>query len=291
MNLLSRSSYYSMLAILYCTVFFAGCSSMPKYTVPDSEIQFRAASFQKLGRKNFTAGHYEKAATYFNQALAVNASIDNQAGVSQSLSSLGRVKMSLGELESARGLFKQALQATKKLQRPDLAAQALGGLGAIDLRLGRPLEAKGWFEKALLLPLRDPSKERAVLLHDLGVVHLKLGEMNPAETNFQLSLNMHEAQRDVLGVATNCYSLAILKESTGNLEQAIIFARRALAHDKRGENPPGIAQDLMLLGSLASDNGAPEMANSFYQRALLTWRALGRNEKAAEVSELLKTLP
>lgn len=267
-----------------------GCSSLPKHPVQDSELSHRAASFNNLGNKSYKAGQYTKAAKYFEQALAIHASVDDRAGVSRSLASLGRTQLALGALDASGESFRRALNATQAIQRPNLAAQAIGGLGALALRRGQPLEAMGWIEKALDLPLADPGTERAVLLHDQGVAHWKLGNMEAARTSFQLALAMHESLQDNLGIAADCYSLALLEESAGDFEGAMPWARRALSHDKNEENSPGIAQDLTLLGSLASQNSLPEEAVDYYQRAQLAWQAMGRNEKAAEVSALLEIL-
>lgn len=276
--------------LVFCVAGLLGCSSLPKHPVQNSELDSRAASFHKLGNKHFRAGQYEKAGACFEQVLVLHASVDDRPGVARAFSSIGRVHMALGELGLAEADFQQAHDATRGLQRPALEAQALGGLGAVELRRQHPQDARVWFEMALELPLTDPGNERAVLLHDLGSAYWKHGDTASAESCFRLALSMHESLGDPLGIAAACYSLAMLHKAEGNREQAMRLARRALTNDKRAENSHGVAQDLTLLGSLASRGGAVQKATDYYRRATLAWRALGRIDKAEEISVGLREL-
>jgi tetratricopeptide (TPR) repeat protein len=269
------------LSLTLIILFLAGCSSMPKHPVKDSDLNIRAASFQKLGNRSFRAGQYDKSTVNFEQALALYASVDDRAGVSRTLSALGRVDLAQGKSENAAGKFQRALSSADGLQRYDLSAHAFGGLGAVSLQTDDPATALVWIQKGLELPLPDPGTERAVLLHDQGVALHKLRKSDAAESNFHLALAMNEKLQNTLGIAADCYSLAVLMESVHNLKQAEALATRALTYDKLGENPPGIARNLELLGSLAEQNGSTEKAVDFYQRAQLVWLAMGQDDKAA----------
>ncbi len=285
-----HQSQLALVLFVFSLSCIIGCSSLPKRPVNDSELDFRADSFQKLGNKKFNAGQYHDATVYFQQALAVHASVDNRSGVSQSLSNIGRVQLALELIESAENFFHRALKSSEGLQKPHLTAQALGGLSAVELQRGAPLISMGFLEEALALPLLNPGLERAVLLHDQGVAYQKLSNPEASEIAFQQALNMHESLQDPLGIASDCFSLAKLNESRGHIDKALKLANRALANDKKVENPPGIAQDLTLLGSLASQKALPEQAIDYYQRAQLAWQAIGQPEKAAKVNSQLENL-
>ncbi len=275
-------------AAVFCVLLLFGCSSLPQETVQTSEIQSRVTSILKLGHKYYRTGQYEKAGACFEKALATQASIDDQAAVAKTLSSLGRTRLAQGELNTAEAHFKQAFQATRGLNRPELEAQALGGLGSVELHRQLPLEAINWLEMALELPLDDPGNTRATLLHDLGSAHQKLSDNHSAKSYFQLALGMHESLRNLAGIAGDCYCLAQLYKDEGNHALALQNARRALNHDKRAENPSGVAQDLTLLGSLSSTGGDHDQARNFYRRAKLAWQALGRTDQCHVITKRLQ---
>jgi len=283
----NKSLLFILVLLIFIISTMCGCSSMPKNPIQSSELFSRASSLQGLGFKQYQAGQYEKAVISFKKALAIHASVDNGAGVSHSLASLGRALFALDKIDSAQDCFQRSLEATKALQNPELAAEAMSGLAVIDLKKNQPLAAIKWLEKALDLCAITPNTLRGVLLHDLGVANKKLNVPKDAESNFRAALEMHESLDNDAGIATACYSLALLNEEKGNLDQAIQLAQRSLNCDKKCENSPGVAQNLTLLGSLYYDNLETDLATEYYQRALLAWQAMGRSGKCAEIETLL----
>jgi len=156
----------------------------------------------------------------------------------------------------------------------------------------RPDDARTWLDAALALPLPEPSPERAVLRHDLGIALYNLGDPAAAESHLRAALAMHEAAGDHLGVATSCHALARLCAAAGDqrLDEALGLALRALSRDKAREHPRGVAADLMLLGELSERLGRTDDAVSYFRRAELAWAALGRPDRAAAAIERIGAL-
>lgn len=273
------------LSVLFLSlVVLAGCSSLPKEPVQDSPTAKRTAILHETGSKHLRAGNYDKACLFFERALALHASVDDQPGVVRALTSLGRCRLAMGQVDQAEADFRKAFTSVQDLPHTQLKAQVLAGLGEIALHRQDPASARTWFEQGLELHLESPSLARAVLLHDLGAALLALEDLAAAEPLFEQALALNSALKNPLGIATNCYALALLSEKQGDLNQARQQAQRALNNDKKAENPPGIAQDLTLLGTLAMAVGNQERAADYYRRAKLVWLALGRAEKTAEIN-------
>jgi tetratricopeptide (TPR) repeat protein len=277
-----------MLAVLLAGL--SGCSSLPRNALQESANSRRTASLHELGSKHLQAGNTAKACVFFERALALHASVDDQPGVARALASLGRCRLATGQLNQAEADFQNALLSVRGLHFPELKGQAMAGLGEVALHRQDPLTARTWFEEGLALPLADPGQERAVLLHDLGAAMLALDDPAAAQTHFDQALAMNTRLRNPLGIATNCYSLAILQEKRGDLSEAAKLARRALSNDKKAENPPGIAQDLSLLATLSLAQGKSEAGVDYYRRSQLVWRTMGRSDKAEEIAHKLDEL-
>ncbi len=286
----NRHCIYLLISLLLFVLFLAGCSSLPKEAVQKTPENLRADSFLELGHRQLRSGKSSQAITSFNRALAGHAAVDERAGVSKSLCGLGRAQMAQGNLEEARTCFTQALHSSGDLDKPELEAQALGGLGAVELHLQQPHSALSFLETALALPLENPGSTRATLLHDLGSAQLKQGDSSAAEISFLEALAMHEILRDLVGIASDCYSLAIFHDAAGNTQLAIEKAKRALNNDKRAGNSPGVALDLTLLASLSESGGDKTQAIDYYRRARLAWQALGQNDKFLDVSQRLQRI-
>nr|MEE4268658.1 tetratricopeptide repeat protein [Candidatus Krumholzibacteria bacterium] len=275
-----RSRWTGILVILPALlVGLSGCSSLPRNPLQESATGRRTYSLHELGSKHLQAGQTAKACVFFERALALHAAVDDQAGVARALASLGRCRLALGHLDQAQADFGNALEAIQGLPSPQLAGQAMAGLGEVALHRQDPREARSWFEKGLRLPLADPGLERAILLHDLGAAMLALGDLAAAQIHVDQALAMNTRLRNPLGVATSCYSLAIMQVKQGDLDEAAKLARRALQNDKKAENPPGIAQDLSLLATVSLAQGKTEAGRDYYRRAQLVWQSMGRPEK------------
>lgn len=262
-------------------LLLGGCSSLPKNQVPQSDLGLRAGRFLDQGDRQFRVGRYAKACIFYEQALSLQAAVDDREGVARALTALGRAHLALGETDRADDDFRQAAASVQEGGRVDLQAQALTGRGEVALARGLAAEARRWFEQGLSLPLADPGFELAVLRHDLACALWQLGEAAAAETLFRQALAMNESLGNLRGCAANLYWLATLQAEAGNLAEARQSARLALLKDKAAENPAGIAQDLDLLGSLAERDGDQAAAADYRRRAALAWRALGQEDRAA----------
>ena len=285
-----RGKHRTILLSACCLWFLFGCSSMPRNAAKKTEQSGRAQNFLDQGHKYYRTGMYPRALASLKKALALNASVDNESAVAQTLSSMGRVHLAMDDLDKAQACFQQAHKAALGLHQPELLALAKGGLGAVQLHRQQPQKAQTWFLEALELPLDNTGSTRATLLHDLGSASRKLGQDTVAESYFQQALTMHKPLRDFKGMAADCYSLALLYEAQGHLEQALQNARRALSHDKKAQIPPNIAQDLTLLGRLSFARGEMDEAGDYYRRAKLAWQALGRQDQIELVNQSLQKI-
>lgn len=266
-----------------------GCSSLPRTAaVPPTESGILAASYRKLGREDHRQGRFERAEVFFMRMLSVTAAVDDRPGVVEALVSLGRVRLALGDTQGAEAWLLEALAAVAGIVRPDLEAQARGGLGAVALRRGQPAVALDWYESALALPLADPGRERAVLLHDRGVARRHLGALQEAAASLRLALAMHEELGDRAGIAAACHELAEVHAAGADVDAALPLARRALLLDRAQDLPLQVAQDLTLLGRLAEAAGDAEQAADYFRRAEMSWRALGRDAVAQKVAVRLR---
>jgi tetratricopeptide (TPR) repeat protein len=109
--------------LLAAAVLVAACSSAPRQPKEVVEQKNRAADYTDYGNRAFTQGDNRGALTFFQQALAINLSVDNETGVVQSLSSIGKVHAALGELDQAQEVFTRASRLATTLGNPPLQVQ------------------------------------------------------------------------------------------------------------------------------------------------------------------------
>ena len=260
------------LSCLVLATLLVGCSSLPDEPRPATDLNSRTAGLHKLGARQFQAGRLDKAQAHFDQALAIHARVDDQAGVALCFLSLGRVELAREDLDAAADDFREARLSLKGMGRPDLQAQCLAGLAAVDMARGEPAMARQQLEQALKLPLADDSRERAVLHHDLGSAFLQEGQPAEARKHLERALDLHRRNADRPGLATTYYSLALATLAEGDAAAAVPHALQALILDRGSANTRGVRQDLRLLEKLHRQLGHEELAEDYRRRGdLAEW--------------------
>ena len=157
-----------------------------------------APVYSNLGNAYLGRGDYEAASRSFKQALALDSTLVNAyIGLGRGLEATG----SLAEALTYYGLAKKQDSAYE----PAVHAEA-----SLLLRMGRSQEARGTIEEGLTL--RPAS---ALLLSDLGLVHLRAGEVDSAVANLEKALAEDPTMLTARG------NLAVAYEAKGLVKDAV----------------------------------------------------------------------
>jgi len=301
-----RPLFLALLAL----VALGGCSTAPRKSAQIVEKKNRAAEYTTFGNRAFAEGDNHAAIVFFQQALAVNLSVDNQTGVVQSLSSLGKVHAAQGELDAAEEVYNRARRLADGLGDPALGAQCAVNLGELYLRRGKAAEARELLTKALEgADKLEGSRDLALLRHTLAVAEKWLGNLDESALQLQAALAINLKLGAVEEVASNYYLLASVASKRQDYATALDYARKALESDKSVENSLGIAQDLLALGIISTRLGALEDSFAYLERSYGIYDALdsssgrltvlpylvesaeraGRSEEAAAYARILQT--
>ena len=272
-------------AIALILLALGACSSAPRRKdVTVVEKKNEAAQYTTFGNRSFAQGDYAGARTFFEQALAANLSVDNQAGVVQSLGSLGRVHAAVGELDEAEELYGRAARLAADLGDATLVAQCSVNLGELLLRRDRAEEARSLLVAALAgSGAIAGSREVALLQHTLAVAEKWLGNLDEAERLLLAALETNTKLRSTEDIASNRYMLASVASKRQDYAAAMEHATLALEADKSVENSLGIAQDLLALGIVSTRLGRHGEAFAYLERSYGIYQALGSEAGRLEV--------
>jgi tetratricopeptide (TPR) repeat protein len=272
-------------ALLCCLLLAASCSSAPPKREAVSVVKDRAVEATEFGNQYYRQGRYDTALSFFTQALELNVSVDNEAGVVQSYNSIGRVYMALDRFDLAEETFLKALPRAQALDDAELFFAASSNLGELYLKMGDPGRAIALFERALSQPL-TPGRT-AVLSHDLGTAYKATGDLVRARELLAKSLAINLREKQTEEAAADYYMLASVSSKEGDLAGAEKALTLALELDKKIENSLGIAKDLSALGSVSRRKGDAETAYVYLHRAYLVYTTIGI---AAETRKALEEL-
>jgi tetratricopeptide (TPR) repeat protein len=260
------------------------CSSAPRGQSEVLKTRNRASENAEYGNRSYAAGDYAAAASFFQEALALNVSVDNEPGVITSLCSIGRVHAAVGQLDEAEQVLLRASRRADALGRLTLQAQCASALAALDLERGRDAEARELILRALGREKElAGTRELAVLFHTLGVAERRLGALDQAQAHLELALATNRALGAVEETASNLYALASVLSKREDYPGALEYALEALRTDKRVENSLGIAQDLLALGIISARLGNQQDAFSYLERSHEIYSVLGHARGLGQV--------
>jgi len=263
-----------LLLALACAALLASCSSAPKRPPEVFEKRNQAADFVKLADSLVRQGQYDSALKYYRQALDANSSVDALDGVSAAHSSLGRLWAAWGDLETAGREFGLAADYARLSGSGKAASLAATGRGELAFRRGDAATALGFFDEALKAAGTDEGL-RAIALHDRAGALYALGRAAEARTDLEASSTLNTKLKRWSEIGANRYLLASFLVKEDKLPEALAAAEEALLNDKKAENSPGVANDLLLLADLSTRLGKQEEAWWYWRRAFDA--ALGAN--------------
>jgi len=179
------------------------------------------------------------------------------------LDNLGLTFRKQGQFDEALEYHLEALSIKRELDDPRSLATTLHHAGALLRQQGRLSEALEMTQEAVREferseYLRGEAQARA----NLGEIFAQQDEFESARSEFQASLELNQRLNSPEGVGMNLWQLGRLALDQGDLEQAELFAIRAVtqAGDERGSRPEAVGAPMQLLGNVGIERGNFESA-------------------------------
>ncbi|EAQ00706.1 putative transcriptional regulator [Janibacter sp. HTCC2649] len=167
-----------------------------------------------------------------------------------------------GHLPEAEALHTAAAAIAQGAPR----AQALTAMATVCFPLGRHRAAEKHLREALAIYRRwDNTQGECKTLNNLGLVHQQTGDHKEARRHFEAALRLAP---NALLKSFPLANLAKLSARLGQHDQALAFARRALAEAKTIDDPTRVAQGLFTVGDQLRLMGRLEEASAALGQSL-----------------------
>ncbi len=276
----------ALTAVAVSFFLLLGCSSLRGGSDEVVTTRNQAAEFIRYGTTYAVRAEYEQALSLYENALGLSISVDDQNGVARALNAIGKIYVATGDLSTAEAQFQRAVKIAERgtagttVDTADRMIETLiegkSNLGDLALRRGDTERALAFFSEAIeLVGPRHTTPVAAILYHNVGAAHGRLGRYDDAEEYLRRALAINEQRRIHGEVAANLYMLASVYSRRGLFDEAYDLAYQALERDKMIENPLGIAQDLFALGSIERRRTRFDAAHEYYTRAFDIYLTLG----------------
>jgi tetratricopeptide (TPR) repeat protein len=242
------------------------------------------------GSSWYQRGCYERAGTSFSQALTAARLIDDLEAMVRARNNLGVVALAQGRLDAAALHLERAQQLNRTAKSAPQASLIMGNLATLAFKAGRKPEAGELWQQAVVLAEQDPAHTGMILhLTNLAMLRIRQGRLDLAGEvlgRARREVRRKGMEREPAGLQLQ---MGLLHRARGDLAGAASLLQKALEMDRHAANSAGIAQTLMQLGRVQQELGQWKQAALTLDRSIRLYSVLGRQKKAAQVFELLKT--
>jgi tetratricopeptide (TPR) repeat protein len=247
-----------------------------------------ASSLNDLGYVSLLAGYDAAGEIYLEQALHLVTVHEIPIGSLTVRLNMARCSRHAGRLPEAVRLYERCLDEARNTGNAERQATASHELGKSLLELDQGHQALRHFHRAR--HLRTIIGDDAGLLAtqtELADLHRRLGEFTTAEEHCRQAFQLSTTVRDLVATMKLYTVRAHLASTRGRHDEALGFARDAVALAFRAHTATAEARALVTMGHVRTGRGETSEARAAWQRAAYLYRNRRRMAKAEQVERAL----
>ena len=280
-----RSRSNNAIFLPLCLILVA-CGSAPQKQNPPTE---QAIKLSARADAAFMQGEYERAKNDYLQALRINQSVENAAGIAILRFNLARVFRELANPDQAHLQLDALLSEPTLLYPSDTLAAAAVLKSQLYLESNEPSLALSWVERGERLCQKNCSVAGSLLLlrAQLAQRDRRLDEALKLATDAEAALNSGTQQVELANAQRLSGEISL---AMNDFTKAIQSFQQALAIDQKLGITGKIRLDLLRLGTANERAGAITTALHFYTRALAVSVAMNSAQAADVVRDHITSL-
>lgn len=228
-------------------------------------------------------GRYPEALSYYERALAISQSLESKPSMSLDHGNLALCYLGLGRLDDALAHIDQALALSIVTGMRKEEALWLRGKGNIQIRSGR--YDLGLTSHRAALAIYEEMEARGMLLdglHDMGRLHLKLGDLQTAEKYFKQGAELAHEVGLAQAITANQMALGDLQMRRKHPEQAEPLYQQAMDRASDAGEMNFLADSLLRLSMVHRELNQLTKAEEEARQALAIARESGAFPVQAE---------
>jgi two-component system, sensor histidine kinase PdtaS len=200
---------------------------------------------------------------------------NNQLLVAETLLQIGGKYLGSRQYDSAAKYLHAAKNSAAHSQSLTLSGQASNNLGVLYNLIGKPDSAIYYYNLALQVYQHVGDTARTTRTKINLAIYYKDQELYPEALNLALDAALALEKEPPDKPLGSCYStIAVLYARMKNVEQALLFHRKAIDIRRQINNPFGVAQSYNNMAILFADTHQYDSATKYYQLAMAIKREL-----------------
>ena len=221
-------------------------------------------------------GRWDEARLACENARKLYSRAGDRGGVASTTGYLAAVLANQGETQMAKQMYEEALAVDRAIGNEAGALWELNGLGSVLLTQDDLAGATKAYEKVLRISRKTGSRPDATdALDNIAFALLLRGDLSRARKMFDQALADYRAMSNNAGVGNVLDNLGETLYFQGDLSGAARVLDAALATDRETGNKPETADILAWSGRVRMAQGDLEEARRRYQQSLAVWNEIG----------------
>ena len=222
-----------------------------------------------IAGKQGDRGNFVAAVEYAKKALELSRGFEDNARISERLSSLALIYLKNGRPREALTYFLEAVQLYETTGRPGANWVNYYRIGHCYLFMGDYVRAMGYYQTSMdVLKKANPNDELAVQKVTIANLYQLQGNYEQAMQYYSQSLATFEKTGSQYGVSISLAGLAQAFSSMGQSQKAIALEERALVTRKATANYIHTFESLKRLGGYYDSTGQIKIAADYFRQAL-----------------------
>lgn len=247
-----------------------------------------AELYNNLGIIHFEMAELDQAQAYFERTLEAGDNDKVQEIKANTLMNLGILANMRSEYDTALDYYHRALPLFQATENRKGQARIYHNMGLTHADRGDWAESVAVYETCLELADDLQDKQlRSLIRLNLARVFVHQGELAKAEEYAKRALRIFKLASDMLNVAEAYHVFGMIHGAKGNLSEAELFLNQSINLNTQKEYEGGLAETYVTYGNLCRNQGDPERAKEYYQKAQALFDNMNLQAKVAEVSTLI----
>jgi signal transduction histidine kinase/Tfp pilus assembly protein PilF len=234
-----------------------------------NDLPEEAFAKRNLGDISLYKNDFETAQLYYNLALAIDKSIENQKGIADDLYNLAIVYEYRNEYNDALDYYTKAQAIYDSIGDRINSSNTLYNIGFLYDHLGENVKALAYYKQSIKTrgSLAD-EQDIAETLNSIGLLYYSWGDYESALEYYGQSLAMMEKANNKGGIAQTLNNLGILYYDWGQKDKALEYYLTSLGLEEETGNEAGLAASYNNIGIVYADLKDHYKALEYYQKAL-----------------------
>ena len=232
-------------------------------------------------------GELPTAVEYYMKALKIWEDHKLESEASSIYDNLGNIYNEQEEYDRAIAYYNKAIDIQQRYSRPPHErSMTLSNMGSAYLGKENPGEALKYFLESLKFLEDDEKESRAVSLSNIGLSYVEMNNYPKAEEYLKSAMKLQEEIEDNDGLVHTIMGLAKTSQKTGKLNDARLYADRALGIVKEINDKSAMSEAWLLLSDITAELGDYKNAYQYFINHIAARDSIRAKENIYKIAHL-----